>query len=374
MVYIDREHACLLELLKSALFDMTPIIPESVNWNKIFESAKAQCIVPLLATSIPLEYREEWNRICFQSKAHFMQMIFEQNTLVRLFRDNNIPLVILKGTAAAIYYPNPILRTFGDIDFYICKEFLERARYLLEQNEYTFELKNERHYEYTKHGIEFELHTRFSCDYYNDIDPILLLGMNNSIDYKIINYSFPGLPAKENGIVLLGHIMQHLNDSGIGLRQIVDWMMFVHKELDDSAWEKSFKQLAIDAGLDELAITVTYMCKKWLGLPDEITWCNLADEKVADNLIIRVLDDGNFGQDRAPYESVKKLIQNEGIFKYLQRAGMENWALAQSHKLLRPFAWLYQLCRFTHKGVVGLIKGKKVFKKDKQKNVDKVLK
>ena len=374
MIHIEKEHACLLELLKYTLFNQPPVIPESINWAKIFESAKAQCIVPLLASTIPLEYREEWNGIYYQSKAYIMQMLYEQNLLVKLFRDNNIPIVILKGTAAAVYYPNPLLRTFGDIDFYICEESLECARKLLEQNEYIFDLKNERHYEYTKHGIEFELHTRFSCEHYNDIDKILLLGMNDSIDYKISNYSFPGLPANENGIILLGHIMQHLYDSGIGLRQIIDWMMFVHKELDDSAWEKRFKKLAIDAGLDELAITVTYMCKKWLGLPDDITWCNSADDETADNLLIRVLDDGNFGRDRAPYESVKSLIHNEGVFKYLQRAGMENWSLAQKYKIFRPFAWIYQLWRFSHKGLVSLAKGKKVFMKDKNKNVEKALK
>ena len=37
----------------------------------------------------------------------------------QLFENNNIPLVILKGTAAAMYYPKPQLRTMGDIDFLV---------------------------------------------------------------------------------------------------------------------------------------------------------------------------------------------------------------------------------------------------------------
>ena len=142
--------------------------------------------------------------------------------------------------------------------------------------------------------------------------------------------------------------------------------MFVHKELDDSARVDSFMSFACEAGLEKLAITVTFMCKKWLGLPNDISWCDNADEELADQLLIRVLDDGNFGSDRAPFESVKRSIRKEGFFKYLQRVGMENWVLAQKHVIFRPVAWLYQLCRFAFEGVIGLIKRKKVFGKEKQ--------
>ena len=107
------------------------------------------------------------------------------------------------------------------------------------------------------------------------------------------------------------------------------------------------------------------MCKKWLGLPDDITWCNVADEIVADQLLIRVLDDGNFGHDRAPAEVIKHSIRNEGLFPFLQREGMENWRLAQKFVVLRPLAGIYQIIRYMCKGIVVFFTGKKVFIKDK---------
>ena len=363
---IVPEHAGLLELLKAELFGLNPSIPKDANWTKIFESAKAQCIIPLVAARVPSEHRKEWLECSFQSKAHFMQMMHEQNSLVKLFKDNKIPFVILKGTAAAIYYPSPFLRTYGDIDLYITEKELVFANDVLINNGYESVKNEERHHEYIKNGMIIELHTMFSSKNYNNIDLVLLNGLDNSIEYKVGNSSFPGLPTYENGLVLLGHIMQHLKESGIGLRQIVDWMMFVHKELDDSSWENHFRSLAVDAGLEKLAITVTYMCKKWMGLPDEITWCNSADEEAANWLLIRVFDDGNFGRDRAPYENVKESVRNEGLFKHLQRMGMENWTIAQRCVLFRPFAWLYQLSRYAVYGISGQVKGKKVFVKDKQ--------
>lgn len=365
MISIDSESVYLLELVKAALFGFSPTFNANTNWETVFESAKSQCIVPLVSACVPEKCRDKWNEITCQSKACFMRLLFEQNALVNLLRNNHIPFVILKGTAAAIYYPHPALRTFGDIDFYVSDNYLESALEILKVNGYILIHSNERHYGYDKNGIDFELHTRFSCQSYNDIDHIIQRGLKNAVNYHLINNSFPGLPTYENGIVLLGHIMQHLKDNGIGLRQIIDWEMYVHKELNDTAWFEHFQPLAAEAGLEKLAVTVTFMCKKWLGLPNEITWCNAADEDVADQLLIRILDDGNFGHVRAANERIKKNMYKEGTFKYLHRAGMNNWTLAQKYPVFRPFAWLYQLCRYAINVIAGLFTGKKVFMKNK---------
>ena len=364
---IVSEHSSLLTLIKTALFNTRLEISDDANWDKIFESAKAQCIVPLLAPYVPENQKNKWLKASYQNKAHFMKMLHEQNALVNLFKANNIPFVILKGTAAAVYFPSPALRTYGDIDIYLSEEYFLSAKNLLEANGYKYLDDEDRHYEYLKNDIEFELHSKFDSKHYNDVEQIFLDGLKNAVECCVCNSWFPLLPTYENGLVLLGHIMMHLKTSGIGMRQIIDWMMFVHKELKDSAWFDSFRPFACEAGLEKLAITVTFMCKKWLGLPNEISWCNNADEELADQLLIRVLDDGNFGRDRAPFESVKRSIRKEGFFKYLQHTGMEKWVLAQKYVIFKPVAWLYQLCRFAFEGVVGLIKRKKVFGKEKQK-------
>ncbi len=366
MISIVKEHSYLLALLKTALFNSKLDIPDNANWDKIFEEAKAQCVVPLIAPYVPDEQRNKWLEVSYQNQAHFIKMLHEQNTLVNLFKANAIPFVIIKGTAAAVYFPSPASRTYGDIDIYLSLEHFNSAKNILENNGYIYIDDEDRHYEYMKNGFEFELHSKFGSNHYNDVEHILLNGLSNAIESRVCNSLFPQLPTYENGLVLLGHIMMHLKTSGIGLRQIIDWMMFVNKELDDLSWNESFRPFACEAGLEKLAVTVTYMCKKWLGLPNEISWCNDADEELADQLLLRVLDDGNFGRDRAPFESVKLSIRKEGFFKYLQHAGMVNWVLAQKHVIFRPIAWLYQLLRFAYEGILGLIKRKKVFGKEKQ--------
>ena len=84
-----------------------------------------------------------------------MRMLHEQNTLVNLFKANIIPFVIIKGTAAAVYFPSPASRTYGDIDIYLSEEHFEFAKSLLESNGYKYIDDEDRHYEYIKNGIYF---------------------------------------------------------------------------------------------------------------------------------------------------------------------------------------------------------------------------
>ena len=41
--------------------------------------------------------------------------------------------------------------------------------------------------------------------------------------------------------------------SGLGLRQVIDWMMYVNKELDDDFWENGFGTAAVDASMDKFS-------------------------------------------------------------------------------------------------------------------------
>ncbi len=365
MISLEVEQVCLLELIKASLFGCSPIIPKDADWEKIFEAAKVQCIVPLVSFCVPADYNKEWIRLSCQCKAHYMHVLYEQNYLVEILRNSNISFFVFKGTAAAVYYPNPSLRTFGDIDFFVPEGKFDAAKSLLEHNGYRFIDNNDRHYEYEKNGISFELHNRISRQGSLDINHIVLNDINDVIECSVNNFKFPCLSTYKNGLILLWHIAHHLKTSGIGYRQIIDWMMFVHKELDDSAWYNKFCLLAREAGLEKLAITVTYMCKKWFGLPNDISWCDAADEVVADRLLIRCLDVGNFGCDRLPADVVQESIKEEGVFKFLQRAGMFNWPLAQKYALFRPFAWLYQLFRYLCQGIVGFFRGRKMISKNK---------
>ena len=166
-------------------------------------------------------------------------------------------------------------------------------------------------------------------------------------------------PPLENGLVLLGHINQHLEE-GLGLRQILDWALYVDKALDDDAWEHTFAPVVRRLGLERLTITVTRMCQLYLGLRPDITWCASADEKVCDSLMNYIMEQGNFGRkgDTGSHKTVRDLsiLQNiPGFFKQIQHYGMRRWPALKKYPrlkpLLTPFAWFWQLCRYLHLGL-----------------------
>ena len=66
-------------------------------------------------------------------------------------------------------------------------------------------------------------------------------------------------------------------------------------------------------------------------------------------------ESGNFGYKQGTDNSSSVVVLNvmrnvSGFFGWLQRYGCENWKTLKKYPWLKPFAWLYQLCRFVRKG------------------------
>lgn len=358
---INVNQQALLELLKASLFGAEPHFPEGVDWDAVLQEAKDQTVVALAAPAVPEEEAEKWRIPVIRNKMRFFQIFDEQTYLVNLFQDADIPMVILKGCAAAMYYPEPLQRTMGDIDFIVPIDKMDEANRLMTENGYAYLLKTRRHYDYNKNCISLELHFRYSEDNW-DIEESIIDGMSHIEMSRIYGQQFPTLPAEINGLVLIDHIRSHLY-SGLGLRQIIDWMMFVHAFSDDKMWMDRFVPIVRKEGLENLAVTVTKMCKLWLGLSEDIKWCDNADEETVHQLMKMIFDSGNFGRkEQNEDHSVQGFVleaSRYGVFRYLQITGEATWKAYQKHIFLRPFAWLYQSFRFARRGLSAMFRGDK---------------
>ena len=362
---MNNTELAICELIKASLFGLAPTFPKAVDWNEVLQEAQAQTVVPLVAGAVPAEAAEAWKNAADQSKAHFMRALYEQTKLCALLEGAKIPFVILKGTAAAIYYPVPCNRTMGDVDVLVADGFFDTAFSLLQESGYQFQedYGDGRDYSFTKGGVLFELHRKYSDEGHN-IEPLLQDGIRQAETVTLYGNTFPVLPKAENGLVLLDHIRHHLF-GGLGLRQILDFMMFVFSEPDDAKFESEYLPLFEGNGLGTLAKTIAKMCKQYFGLPGAV-WCETADDKTCAELLETVFAGGNFGRknpyEYRPMESFTMEVKKQGFFKTLQRAGVANCKAFQKHKWLRPFAWLYQLFRLLGRGIAALFRGKKLAK------------
>lgn len=347
----------LLKLIAISQFESTETVRfEDINLSSLYDDASLQSVLGLIAPEILDKYVDEkWQEAAYRQKANYIRYCHFEDELSNVLNDALIPFVVLKGNAAAIGYKNPSYRTMGDIDFLVREDDFERARELLCNSgfilEHDFNNVSYRHISYSKDNMSFELHKQFS---HKDIDLecYIVFGLNNREIRDIEGHRFPMLPKLANGLVLLDHMRNHLK-TGLGLRQVIDWMMYVYRNLDDEFWNTEFKEVVQEKGLDTLAVTATRTCQLYLGLPETITWCKIADVNVCEQLMECLLVSGNFGRKNGrgkTIESISTHIKTEGFFRWLQFAGEYNWKAYHKHHWLKPFCWFYQIFRYARQG------------------------
>lgn len=317
----------------------------SACW-ELYDEMKKQAIAVLPANYIFClqsnnKVYYEWKKLILQQVAYYHICQYEQEHLAI-----TVPYVVLKGLSVARYYPNPEYRMMGDIDimthhedYYIaCKELLSNG--YIE----TTTIKDSsfgRHRSFRKNRINIEIHAFFAIMN----DPQRAEWLDNLI-IQNINPSHI-LPDLVNGLVILSHIDQHMEE-GVGLRQIIDWMMFVDKCLSDDSWGE-FKRIAEQVGLVNLALVLTRMCEIYLGLSIH-RWCQTIDAKLCAKLMNYIISCGNFGVKHVDDTSarIRALTYARtpiAAIRYMQERGLQNWKATKKYRVLRPFAWIYQVIK-----------------------------
>ena len=293
-----------------------------------------------------------------------IQQAWEQQKFENVLE--GIPYVILKGTAAAIYYPEPIRRTLGDIDLMVSPENFSKAYCALKNAGYRSSDPADgtgRHAHFFKENMTIELHRRFAVLQTEDqerlLDKWIVDAIPNAVWVEDDPFRFPMLPDTLNGLVLLAHINQHMEE-GLGIRQVIDWIMYVKHSLSDEVWP-SFQEMTDQLGLTKLGKATARFGQKYLGMNEELTWCMDVQDSTVEELLDYFFECGNFGHKDPTNNTIAMVLSHGrgvgGFFRNLQQRGMENWKLLQRIPLLKPFAWVYQLGRYIKLGFrVGGIK------------------
>ena len=347
---LEETYQSTLNVLKCALWNTGVAFVDRTVFQELKQHAVSTLPAGVLPSlTMPEKVRTVWQREIYQQISYNVNYRHEQAAL-----PVSVPYVILKGTSAAKYYPHPEYRSMGDIDIFpqrkdyaaACEELLQHG-YLESTGEVARDFG--RHRQFRKNGIEIEVHAFFAIQ--NNKAQAELL------DQLILDHIAPSheLPDDINGLVLLDHISYHMEE-GLGLKQIIDWMMYVNRCLPDEMWP-SFQTLARRTGHEQLAVITTRMCEIYLGLPEH-HFCAHAEPAVCEQFMEYILSCGNFGRkQRADEDSMvsKSFLTSartvKGTFLFLQKRGLINWKAAKKYPFLRPFAWLYQVFRYLKKGL-----------------------
>ena len=342
-------------LLSAELCGTEEHFSEMTDWDAVYQEMHWQTVDGLVSrtlSQLPIsdELKKRWKMNCASIVVSGLRIRYCQSEMTDLLEKNGISYVVFKGAAAAKYYPDPLFRKMGDVDFYVAAKDFERTEEILAQNGFSH-----RHHSFRKNHVLFELHRTFATingqaerAFVDSIFEKACVDDDRILVQEEFGSHFYALPEIENGLIILEHIAQHMT-SGLGLRQVMDWMMYVKQSLSNKQW-KQFQEYAGGAGLINVAKTVTKMCYRYFGLSGEIEWCYDAEDALCDEMIEYLFETGNFGRKKKysnKIATIKARYRETGkLMRTLQKTGEHNWHLYKKYKCVRPLAWLYQLFRY----------------------------
>lgn len=347
-----------LELLRCSVTDEEfAFILSEKEWSNIYDQAKQQTLTGILLEGIKKLPKEkcppktillQWFTKVENIKKRNQELNLLASKITVKFRKDGFNTVILKGQGNAIYYPDPLLRTPGDIDIWLDKSRNEITQYVRRH------CPNE---EIVYHHAEFPVIK--SCNIEVHFTPSW---MNNyfknkklqSLFYKIKEKQFTNevslpdckdkicIPTIEfNRIYILLHIYRHLFDEGIGLRQILDYYYILKQECSEKEKKNSYKWIK-ELGMQRFCSAVMYIMQNVFGLESKYLICS-PSVKEGKFLLDEIMRAGNFGK----YD--KRIIRQEKeshLHKYFRKI-RRNLRFIKSYPdevIWNPIFRLWQFC------------------------------
>lgn len=340
-------------------------IEELESEESLFQECRHQSVALLLFPSIKNKLSSElhgkWAQYSHQLLAANLRSELAHCQLHQIMAAASIPYVIMKGCASAAYYPDPALRTMGDVDFLISPSDLEQAKQALEAAGYTRDFGHDDRVHISYHKGEgaskiiLEMHWEPNGVPAGKNGEIVreYLGtcISEAIPYETPSGIFMGPSHFHHGLILLLHTATHLINSGVGLRHLCDWAVFV-ETFSDEEFCNVFEQKLKAAGLWRFAQILTQLSSAYLGCSKK-TWAGNPDSDYLEELMADILAGGNFGKKDSQRLNQAKLMTDKktgtvtetSMFKQFCRTMNEKAALTlpviKRFRILLPIGWLY---------------------------------
>lgn len=250
-------------------------IPEldSPDWAQLFYLSKLHNVVSLGYESVkrmPVEdgpdqeLRKRWK---YENDQSTFQCIYQQAALEELkecFEREQIPVILLKGAVLREYYPREDLRTMSDLDILIRKEDIPRIRPLFSHMGYQAESVDKRNEDiYTRDEcVTLEVHREllWRQDAWNEYFQHVWERTEKLPGYNWVQIMNP----KDFYFHLLGHMIQHMHNGGIGIKAFLDIKIF-QKQNREKLETKEFHDTLKAFRMEKLNENIGKLFQSWEG-------------------------------------------------------------------------------------------------------------
>ena len=300
---------------------------KEVDWKELYAIAQKQALLGVLFHGIqrlPKELAPEqkllmqWMVMAEQIRKQNIRLFLYSVKVCQNFENEGFANCILKGQGNALLYPDPYMRTPGDIDIYLSGGRRKIMKYVdqvcpnqvMRYHHVDFPvMKTAIEVHFTPSYMFFPVHNRRMQKWFEEV-------MGEQCNHRVSlpdGYGEIHVPQVSfNVIYILSHLYRHIFTEGIGLRQLLDYYFVLVKwhtdltNLTDS--NKSLPQMTqintdLDAlrhklkylGLWKFAGAVMYVLHEVFGLSEDRMIAPM-DEKEGKFLLDEIMRGGNFGQ------------------------------------------------------------------------------
>ena len=317
---LSKTEKTILTLLSRELFQSNIAISDDLDWEALYQECRHQS-VPILVWNalkrdqIPREIESKWKNLVIASAYNNLQITWQHLMVNRLMDKGKISYVILKGSASAAYYPTPMDRIMGDVDFLVNFSKFEQAGEILKSEGFTpWEEEHICHVVYRKDNIHLEMHFEPAGVPYGRPGDLVREYMKDIME-KAQEIEIEGeklrVPSRfHHGLIILLHTSHHLTGEGIGLRHLCDWAVFV-ASMTDEEFRELFEERLKAIGMWRFARLLTQTCIRYLGCPPR-KWAGREESSLIAAIIRDVFDGGNFGNKEESRKHEIYLISNRG--------------------------------------------------------------
>ena len=244
-INLTREQKIVLNLaaMSIAADPSTLVLPEEelrgADWRAVVDETMAQTI-PLAAYDMATPYKDyftetEWQRwksIAMGVLQSDFEVVNAQAELVKVLQEKGLPYAIIKGTAAAAYYPNPERRALGDIDFLIDPTRQAEVESALLAAGYKKDgTAHISHVIFKKPQAHLEMHFQVAGlpngELAARVKEFLTPTVFETVQRKQELCAFCAPNDLYHGLIILLHMQHHNLNDGLGLRHLCDWAAYV---------------------------------------------------------------------------------------------------------------------------------------------------
>lgn len=275
----------LLALVNSALWDKQPdenlfIGMDDKAWNSLYHFSIRHGVLAIAFDGLmklpsalhpPLKLRMAWAVSTEQIEHNYKHISEVAKELNSLFKKEEIYMLVFKGLNLSTYYPKASHREFGDIDIYLFGKHKE-GDLLLDKN--AIKKKGSYHYKHSNYYYKdvmienhaYLLNVRDSSKITGLNEILLDILKKNEVEHKQQEDKLLFPPITFTALFFIIHAIKHLSSAPLQLRTYCDWALFLQAhihELDMERWKGMLSQ----AGLLDIAETMTALTFKWMGIP-----------------------------------------------------------------------------------------------------------